>query len=64
MYRVISNPSQASETLVKNWAIQMECLFVTFLTLIGVASIYFSIWDRYSEADVRWSGLTAMVITC
>lgn len=46
VYRVICNPSRATNTFVTNWAIKMECTFVTFFTLVMVGSIYTNMYDH------------------
>ena len=49
VYRVISNPGQASQTFVTNWAVKMECAFVLVFTIIMVGSIYTSMYDHFKK---------------
>ena len=46
---MISNPLKATETIVQNWAVKMECLFVSLETLFIIGSIYFTLMDRLDE---------------
>ena len=53
VYKVISNPMKATETIVQNWAVKMECLFISLETLFVVSSIYFTLLDRLDENQKR-----------
>ena len=53
VYKVISNPLKATETIVKNWAVKGECLFVSLETLFIIGSIYFTLMDRLDENQER-----------
>ena len=50
---MISNPLKATETIVQNWAVKMECLFVSLETLFIVGSIYFTLMDRLDDRQQR-----------
>ena len=44
---------EATETIVKNWAVKGECLFVSLETLFIIGSIYFTLMDRLDEEQRR-----------
>ena len=44
VYRVITNPEDASETLAHNWAVKMQCTFIIYFTIMIIASMYFGAW--------------------
>ena len=51
VYKVISNPEEADQTLIRNWAQKTECFFVCLLSIIMIAGLYFCMWDHYNEHD-------------
>jgi len=62
VYKVISDPCNAKETIIQNWASKMECLFVFYFTLVIVGSLYFSLWDHLDK-DLSYTKLdTAKIV--
>ena len=49
VYRVLTHLNSASETFLKNWAIKMECSFVTYFTVLMICSIFVSMWDHSED---------------
>ena len=46
VYRVLTSPRDARETLAHNWAVKMQCGFVTYFTTLIIVSCYFGMWQH------------------
>ena len=67
VFRVISNPDHATETLVQNWAAKVECCLVFIFTLTTVGSIYFTTRDNIAnpndDASIEGAKYTFQVVS-
>ena len=52
VYRVITNPEDASETLAHNWAVKMQCTFIIYFTIMIIASMYFGAWAHTDQTKL------------